>query len=337
MRRALPLLFATGLAIALLAASSSQALSPRLEAALDDGRFEATPGGFRIIALSHIADGCAAGGDEAARSCVERAFQRALQDKPAKLSIDGASHGLWLSHLALLLGAGDATGPCLDEKLHGRVARALARASTADPTGHAASYPKRPERWPADQAATLAALKRYDVAHAGALVVEPLARYRKHIEEKATHNKTMLPFSEARGRGSAGRLPRGCALSFSVRYLAEVDFELAEAWWRRYRELYLVDAGVLVGFREWPPGVERKADVDSGPIVKGVGASATAFGIAAARAVGDKRLATRLEVTAAMVGAAAKGKKEMARHATSTLAEAILFQAAGQPSLWEAR
>lgn len=306
-------------------------LPPAAAEALDDGRFLATPAGFRIIALSHVADGCAAQvSDDAAgaRRCVERAFARALETRPEGARLDDGRHGLWLSHLALILGDGDATGPCLDEALHRRVATGLARASLDDTTGHAPSYPHKRERWPADQAATLAGLARFDRAHGTSLAQEPRARYRAALER--ARDAAGLPWSEVSGKGT-GALPRGCALSYSIRYLSEVDPETARAWWAAYRGAYLVDRYLLIGFREWPPGVEREADVDSGPIVGGVGAAATAFGIAAARAMGDRGLAARLEATADVVSLAAGIDGNTARAATSTLAEAIRFQAAHQP------
>ena len=326
--------------------------------ALERGRFDATPGGFRIIALSHAADGCAARAGEdaaAARACIEQALLRARAIAPPgvydELDDARARHGLYLTHLALILGAGDATGPCLDGPLHRRVATALARASREDPRGIAPSYPSSPQRWPADQAATLAALARFDRAHGATLLDDPRARYRATTTQLACVRPASsgsassgaspaddvrapcgLPWSEARGRGT-GAHPRGCALSWSVRYLAEADPDLATTWWDAYRAAYLVDRGFVVGFREWPPGVDGKADDDSGPIVQGVGAAATAFGIAAARALDDDALAARLEATAAIVGAAAKTRPALRRHAESALADAIRFQAAAQPVL----
>ncbi len=314
-----------------LALAGALELPPDAGRVLADGEFRATPAGFRVIALSHLADGCAAqvvDDPAGARGCVEQAFARALLTRPKGARFDDGRHGLWLSHLALILGAGDATGRCLDEALHRQVAHGLARASLDDPTGLAPSYPRNRERWPADQAATLAALARFDRAHEGSLAAAPLARYRAALEG-AHDDDTGLPWSELHGLGT-GKLPRGCALAYSIRYLSEVDLELARAWWAPFRASYLVDRYLLVGFREWPPGVERAADVDSGPIVGGVGAAATAFGIAAARAMGDRALAARLEATAGVVGFAA-GLDATAKHAAeSTLAAAIRFQAAHQ-------
>ena len=107
-----------------------------------------------------------------------------------------------------------------------------------------------------------------------------------------------LPWSEVTGHARTARVPRGCALSWQTRYLREFDPELGARWWRSYRAQFLVDRVALVGFREWPPGMDVTADADSGPIVQGVGAAATAFGIAAARVMGDETLAKRLEATA---------------------------------------
>ena len=218
-----------------------------------------------------------------------------------------------------------------DARLHARLAQALAAAAARDPSGLGSSYPGTRERWPADQSATLAALARFDRAHHAATASVPYARYRQAVEAHVDA-ETGLPYSELSGHGS-GKLPRGCALSYSTRYLAELDPAGARALWDRYKKRYLVDAGLLVGFREWPPGRDRAADVDSGPIVRGVGAAATAFAIGAARAMGDRALVARLEATATIVGSAAKLDRGAARASESTLAEAIRFQAGAQPEL----
>jgi hypothetical protein len=312
-------------------------LPPAVQEMLDHGKFQATPAGFRIVALSHVADGCASRVEDdpaVTRTCIEHALARALATKPKGLDLDSGRAGLWLTHLALILGDGDASGPCLDEKLHRRIVEGLAQSSMKDPTGHTSSFTDKRERWPADQAATLAAIRRYDVAHGVHVVDKPFAKYREQLA-KAVDPKTGLPWSEAHGWGT-GKLPRGCAITYSVRYLAEVDRSLATSWWSAFKEHFLVDRGLLIGFREWPPGVDRPADADSGPIVRGVGAAATAFGIAASRAMDDDTLALRLEATAALIErAATRLDTGAARVAGSTLAEAIRFQAAGQRSAFD--
>ncbi len=117
------------------------------------------------------------------------------------------------------------------------------------------SYPGVRARWPADQSATLASLHRYDVAHGARLSTEHARRYFTVVERSAS--KDGVPRSEVAQVTDSGRYPRGCALSFSVRYLAEVDPPRALALWQRYVAGYLVDGVLVTGFRKWPVGVER--------------------------------------------------------------------------------
>ena len=197
--------------------------------------------------------------------------------------------------------------------------------SLGDPLRHAPSYAGLAARWPADQSATLAALHRFDVAHDAHLAAAPLAAWRDVLARKGLDATTGLPVSDVSGTMPGAKHPRGCAQSFISRYLAEVDPALSASWWRTYRERFLVRVGGVAGFREWPPGVERKGDVDSGPIVMGIGTAASALAIAAARAQGDDGLAAQLETSADAVGMLA-GPLVQAQ-----LPQAIRFQARWQP------
>jgi hypothetical protein len=307
-------------------------LPASVDALLRTGRWDSTPSGFRIVALSVLADGCAAAARRdpalhaAALACVDRALRLADATRPPRgpeAGAGAADQGLWRSHLDLLLGARDQLGPCADPARHRRLAEALAARSLREPTHHVPSYPGVRARWPADQTATLAGLGRYDRAHGAHLAEAPLRAWRDWVLAHAMDAKLGLPWSEATGHAPGARAPRGCALAWQTRYLAELDPALARRWWSAFREHYLVDRLVLVGFREWPPGVERAADADSGPIVNGVGAAATAFAIPAARLMGDGALAGRLEATAATVAAAAAASPKLRSASHTVLAEAI--------------
>lgn len=295
-------------------------LPARLAKLLDDGKWDSTPASFRIIALSHLADGCVGQARahpallEESRACVRSTLQRAL-------ALKKSADGLALSHLNLIYGAVDQLGDCAQPKEHERITRELARRSLADPLRHAASYEGVTLRWPADQSVTLASLARFDAAHGGALLQAPLDGWRE-VMAKHLDAKTGLPKSELTGRGPGAKHPRGCAQSFITRYLSESDPQLAAQWWEKYREHFLVRVGAVAGFREWPRGVERKGDVDSGPIIAGIGTAASAFGIAAAKAQGDAALAAQLEASASAVLATGVGGEV----AEGVLAQAISFE-----------
>ncbi|MDP6945288.1 MAG: VCBS domain-containing protein, partial [Myxococcota bacterium] len=60
--------------------------------------------------------------------------------------------------------------------------------------------------------------------------------------------------SEVTGQAAAWRHPRGCALSWTVRYIHLFAPTRAAALWARYKDVFLVRKGIFAGFREWPPG-----------------------------------------------------------------------------------
>lgn len=321
-------------------------LAPGLQRMLDRGDYGGTPGGFRAIALSHAADGCVWQAQrhpdrtDAARTCVQRAFSRAQELAPTSCPlVEGArrcdsdtlletENPLLLAHLLLVMGAADVLGPCPDAALHEQLAAGLSARSTEDAWAHVPSYRAFPLRWPADQSALLAGLRRADVAHGTQTHAAPLEAFSSYLDTKGLH-RSGLPVSEVTGKGPGAKFPRGCAQAFISRYLAEVDPARTTAWWKTYRAQYLVRLPFgVIGFREWPPGVNRAGDVDSGPIVFGIGAAASALSISAARAQGDELLAKQLEASAEKALSLGVGLG-LERQA---FAEAIRFEARWHPT-----
>lgn len=320
-------------------------LSPPLVRALVLGDYGATPAGFRAITLSHLADGCRGQALqhpqrlEAARGCLALAHARAVELHAQQCpTADGArrcdadallatADPLSLAHWLLVLGAADALGPCPDAQLHLALASGLSAKSVADAFAHVPSYANLALRWPADQAALLAGLHRADVAHGTSFHVEPTARFGRYLDEHGLH-RSGLPVSEVTGKGPGAKHPRGCAQSFISRYLAEVDAPRASTWWKTYvRDFFVALPLGVVGFREWPRGVEGAADTDSGPIVFGVGVAASALAISAAKAQGDAAMASRLEASADRVRAFGVGSAV----AQQAFAEAIRFEGLWHP------
>lgn len=282
-----------------------------------------TPGGFRIVALSHAAEGCETQPDAAA--CVDRIAAAALDRRVAPVDVARSplgNHGLYLSHLAIVLGTRDrlSATPC-DAALHARVVDHLVARSMAHPTGIARSFPSSPARWPTDQTATLHGLWLYDRAHGTQTLDAPLQRFLPLLAGPE------LPPTEVTGSVADPTIPRGSSLAFAVRYLAPIVPDDASDLWDRTKSSFLVRVGPLAGLREWPPGIDRPADVDSGPLVHGIGASATAFGRAAAHAVGDPTTAAALDRTAG-IGAwmATTTPGDLHAVANSALAVAITAQ-----------
>lgn len=113
--------------------------------------------------------------------------------------------------------------------------------------------------------------------------------------ESTKDKKTGLHVSFLHLDGRVRDVPRGCALSWSLAVLPRLHPRIAAEQWAAYKKHFFgCTAGVCM-VREYPPGVDRKGDIDSGPMVNGYGMSATAFALAAARANSDVETASSLE------------------------------------------
>ncbi len=323
---------ALALALVLAALPARPALPPAIRAFLAHPQAtfhrQRVPRGFRMIVLSNLAQGCA---ETKNAGCLDRLVAIALSPgvrpwkgaAPVKLGRDN----LLYTHLLFVLAEHERVAK---DRLHAalidRLANHLATAILRDPRRNAPSYASSSQRWPADVSAMLAALALVDRIRGTHLHDAPAREWFDWLDHHATDRATGLPYSEVTGSTATSRLPRGCALSWSVRYLASFDLPAARDLWRRYRARYRVDFGPFAGLREWPPGVDRRGDADSGPILMGVGSAATAFGIGAARAVGDLTTAGELARTEdGGAGLAHLARGSLARAADGIVAQSVLF------------
>lgn len=292
-----------------------------------------TPAQFRIIALSHAAEACVGrhrDGDwtmQQSATCLQTLARAALDPRlspygvPVGEVVSLGEHGLFLTHLAIVLGARDEIDrSTCDETLHERIISRLVEASLEHPSGVGRSYPASEARWPADQAATTYALWLYDRTHGATRSQAPLARYLASLPAEG------LPRSELTGTVKDADKPRGSAIAYTVRYLAPVSPVTARMLWGRANAAgFIGKVGPLTALREWPPKIDRPADVDSGPIVNGFGAAATAFGRAAARAIGSEQAAA-LDRTVVFGHQLSKSTPGMSSTAQSSLSIAISAQ-----------
>jgi hypothetical protein len=97
-----------------------------------------------------------------------------------------------------------------------------------------------------------------------------------------------LPAFQAESR--SGRImqgARGCGNSGILLFASELDPVIAGRWYEAYEKNFWKDNGWLIGFTEMPLNLrDRFMDVDSGPVVFGIGSVSSAFGIGAAKTAG---------------------------------------------------
>jgi len=208
---------------------------------------------------------------------------------------------VWFGGQNLLRGRLLALVPGTDaevERFH-RDSATLAAAFEASKSGVLEAHPGL--TWPVDSLFALESLQLHDRLYGTTYFEKAWAKHARTMD--ATTGRSGLPASFVHLDGRAKDVPRGCALSWTASVLPRLDPPRAAKLWAAYRASFFSCAMVPCLVREYPPGIERKADIDSGPIVGGYGVAATGFALAAARANGDTATALKLEATGELFGA----------------------------------
>ncbi|TNE85654.1 MAG: hypothetical protein EP330_24700 [Deltaproteobacteria bacterium] len=193
----------------------------------------------------------------------------------------------------------------------------LARGHSASPTAHDAlvarltagleapihrfqTYPG--EVYPADLATVAAAIATHARCH-GEPPPAALSAWVDRFEAAAVEPETGWVVQALHPRnGDPIDHPRGSGTAFTAAWMAWVDPALSRRLSRAHGEL---GERTVLGFsamREYPPGTTGWGDIDSGPVVLGVGVSATGFALASARTHGEKARLRRLSRTAMLFG-----------------------------------
>ncbi len=196
--------------------------------------------------------------------------------------------GLYLSHLLTIL---EYYSRCTNDtgfrKIQDRIYNHLLDLVRGSPHFHIASYSTIPWRWPADNAVVYYSLWLYE-DRVGTTHSQPYRESWLHLlETKYRDPETRLPVSEITRGPKYAAVPRGCANDWLVIFSRGFAPQLTSQWWEEYKKLYKRKAALFSAFREYPLNRSFPADADSGPILGGYGASASAFGIIAARSMGD--------------------------------------------------
>jgi hypothetical protein len=148
--------------------------------------------------------------------------------------------------------------------------------------------------WTFDTIPVLVSLKLYD--H-NTYTDRSSAVIRQHLDwmrTKGIHKSTKLPYSRISAAGKPVALPRGCDLSWRISMIAQLDARLAKTMYDDYVKSFWIDRKIVSGFAEWPGGKAGKQDADSGPILMGIGMTASGMGIAASSSTGDTNRRDRL-------------------------------------------
>jgi hypothetical protein len=197
---------------------------------------------------------------------------------------DYRKHATYLGQLNLLLGAYRLISS--DQRylpLQRHLSDVLYQGLVANRGGPLASYPEY--TWPFDTIPVLLSLA-LDGRHSRTMSAHHLGWIRTEGS-----NPWGLPYSQI--SGDRLRQPRGCDLSFRLCLLPHMDAQASGELYSRYASRFWIDHGIVSGFAEFAGG-RGQADIDSGPMILGIGMSATGMGVGAAIAAKDQTRLVRL-------------------------------------------
>lgn len=176
---------------------------------------------------------------------------------------------------------------------------ALAAAFDRGPTPFLTAYPG--QAWPVDSVVAVAALRLHD-ALLPARFAPTIARWLAAARERLDPATGLLPHRVEPGTGRPLEGARGSSQSIIARFLVEIDPDWGREQYALFRRQFVTTLGGIPGVREYPTGVTGRGDVDSGPLLFGLSASATTVALGAALVHGDRALADPLLHTGEAAG-----------------------------------
>jgi len=212
-----------------------------------------------------------------------------------------------------------------------RAAR-IERAMRRGPRLSAESYPD--ECWTFCNTTALAGLSMLDAATGsdhGDLARAWVKEARAHLVEP----RTGLLVSSYRWDGTVKDGPEGSSLWMSAHNLLLVDEDFARDQYDRARRELGRSALGFGWALEWPRGAATRPDVDSGPIVPLLDASAGSSGLAILGASAFRDRAFTRELEASLELAAAPAKDRSTYRAASDVGDAVIFYAMTESRLWD--
>ncbi len=128
--------------------------------------------------------------------------------------------------------------------------------------------------------------------------------------------------------------PRGISTMYGLHFLSDVDSSLATNQYQLARRHFIRELFGVAAAREYPEGVAASGDIDSGPLILGLGPSASGFAIAAAAVMGDSATTQALLKAAVVAGLPEIRSGELVYTTMPPVGQAVILF--GKTELWKA-
>lgn len=147
--------------------------------------------------------------------------------------------------------------------------------------------------WPADNIVCLAALSLHDDI-AEPRFQEVKSNWLQRIRSALVPEYGLIPHGFDLQGNQPSEGVRGSSQSLILCFLKNIDASFSQEQYQIYRRHFLTYRLGLPGIREYPHGIDGSGDIDSGPVVTGIGGAASIVGIRAALQHGDLEVAAAL-------------------------------------------
>ena len=164
------------------------------------------------------------------------------------------------------------------------------------------------QSWPADTYVAIASLAIYDRIF-GQRYNDDITKWLESVKTKLDPETKMIPHKVDSKNGNSNQGARGCSMILMLRMLGEIDATFSNQQYQLFKERFVTKTFGLPSIREYPLGQRGLGDIDSGPVIFGVGFSATIVGIGTFAMYDDLILSQRQYKTVHAFGFDRKTKK----------------------------
>ncbi len=140
--------------------------------------------------------------------------------------------------------------------------------------------------WPVDNVLCLASLKLYKKLTQRTDFEPAIQTWLGRIKANVEPTTQLVPH-EFVLLSNKKSLPRGSSQSLMNCFWQEIDSAFAKQQFEQYRHLFLAERLGFKGMRESLQGVVNQEDIDSGPVIWGIGGAASVVGVKALYVNGD--------------------------------------------------
>ena len=207
-------------------------------------------------------------------------------------------------------------------ELHKKISEAIAKRMKKYPHRHIETYPS--ETYPPDNSVAAASLRIADITEG--------TDYKKLVDEWVEESKKiedqpygLIVFQIDINTGKPLQTFRGSNIGWNSFFLPLIDEEYADVQFARFKRYMLRRFLGFAAFKEYPQGNWFRTDRDTGPVILGLGGTATVFSVAGARWARDKVLLSSL-LRSFEIWGVSRTKKDQRRYLTMpVVADAIML------------